>query len=316
MATAKAKKSLNTAKKRYAQDFTNWHFAYMKYDRALAKRRELNDKYRGYLKKGETAKATKLKNHGLKSANTQVSNTSKKEKAAKKKAKTAKKKVTALKVASKIADKIAAAKRAKPYRGRTAIYPTKSKTGNIVIIANTGSEGEDNTNNITSYAIDHAEPTNDYSHRETKQITVEGMIVKGKMADARRVYNQLDKWNYRGTELTLRSHITYYHLILVSLNRNYTADLEHGMNVTLTFQFAYRGQLNPGKKTATTNKGTKQSKGNHSTAKKSIKIHAGDTYWGLAQKYKTTVAKLTKLNGPASKTMYGTWWKTHKLRVR
>jgi len=311
----KAKKTLKTAKSRYDKANKALTKAKTKYSAALTKKNRLQKKYNEYVKQGKTSKANSLKKHGLKSAKSQVAKAKKKRDAAAKKVKKDKKTVSA-KAKRVIADKIAAAKKAKPYRGRTAIYPTKTQAGNVAIIANTGSESEDNTNNITSYAIDHAEPTNDYSHRETKQITVEGMIVGSKMADARRIYKELDKWNYRGTELTLRSHITYYHLILYSLNRTYTADLEHGMNVTLTFQFAYRGQLNPGKKTATTNKGTRQQKGTRSTNKRSIKIHAGDTYWGLAQTYHTTVAKLTKLNGPPSKTMYGTWWKKHKLKIR
>lgn len=213
-----------------------------------------------------------------------------------------------------------------------SIHATNSLTG-LEVFLFASDESETNDSNATTYPIDSDDPVVDHVQRASKTVTINGYLYDQKAGkrlwggmkndvsgvglpkkSCREQYNNLKKWQFDGTELVYKSNaanddqhvmnkIYYKHLFMTNLTKTLDTPLLGMMKISMTFQFAYKAKVK------TTSKGTKNNKGKKTAASayvgaKYIKVKYGMTYWGLAQKYHTTVAQLRKWNGSEKKTMY------------
>lgn len=227
-----------------------------------------------------------------------------------------------------------------------SIHATNSLTG-LEVFLFASSEAESNESEATTYPIDRDDPVVDHVRRTGKTITVTGWLFDqsktdriwaGKVNDVsgagltkktvQQQFANLRKWQFDGTELIYKSdwvkksgfnHIYYKHLYMTSLEKTLDAPYKGGVQISITFQFAYKARVATKKKKKN---GGKKGPGNKKGGSKKVKkitVKYGMTYWGLAKKWKTTVTQLRKWNGSEKKTMYPdkkTGKYPKKLRVR
>lgn len=211
-----------------------------------------------------------------------------------------------------------------------SLHATNSMTGLEVFIF-ASSESESNESEATTYPIDHDDPVVDHVRRTGKTITVTGWLFDQKAGDrlwsgnrddvsgaglvaktVQKQFQNLRKWQFDGTELVYKSdwvkpgfnHIYYKHLFMTGLEKTLDAPYKGMIQITMTFQFAYKARVVTKKKTKK-NSGKKSKSGTKKKSKKkTIAVKYGMTYWGLAKTYHTTVTQLRKWNGSEKKTMY------------
>lgn len=300
------------------------------------------------LQKDATKNNTKLNNAAFKKKVNNAENAVKNAKKVSTKAKTARDSYEKLR--HQTALKRIAAERKLNYEQYLAphasIHATNSMTGlEVFLFAST--EAESNESEATTYPIDRDDPVVDHVRRTGKTITVTGWLFDqsktdriwaGKVNDVsgagltkktvQQQFANLRKWQFDGTELVYKSdwvkksgfnHIYYKHLYMTSLEKTLDAPYKGGVQISITFQFAYKARVATKKKKKN---GGKKGPGNKKGGSKKVKkitVKYGMTYWGLAKKWKTTVTQLRKWNGSEKKTMYPdkkTGKYPNKLRVR
>ena len=183
--------------------------------------------------------------------------------------------------------------------GNMAIFPTKNgKKSDIVFFAPVNTESESNSSSITSYAVDQGAPRKDYARFSSKTVTIDGLIADTDTGSAHDKWVRLRTWHSHHEELTFRGDIYYKHLIISQLDRQFTG-FRNTMQVSITFTFVRAAEIttsNKSKKHAKRSKSSKTLAGNRSKKYTAITIKKGDTLWGLAKKYHTTVSWLQKVN--------------------
>ncbi len=242
------------------------------------------------------------------------------------KAKTALKKQTA--AAKKIvapANNLASAKNkiAKQLKktgvGHSSLSSADGSTSAVVFLFNT-SENEQNQNTVTSYPVAKNDPITDHSVRSSKTDSISGYLL-GK--DYNNQYKQLLGWNYSGDLLKYSGNgtVKWDQVVISELDKTYDSPIKNALkvNLTLTYVQIVAAQTTKLTKKKVAKKGKKQSAGKKKSTKKYITVKYGDTYWGYAQKYGTTVAQIRKWNGSEKKTMYPVPGKNYypkKIRVK
>lgn len=211
-----------------------------------------------------------------------------------------------------------------------SIHANHSLTGLEVFLFATN-ESESNESEATTYPIDHDEPVVDHVRRTGKTITVTGWLFNQEAGDrawaghkddvsgaglakktTQAQFINLRKWQFDGTELVYKSnyvksgfnHIYYKHLFITNLEKTLDAPYKGGVQISITFQFAYKATVVTKKKRKKKNSGKKSKSGTKKSKKTLIRVKYGMTYWGLAKKYHTTVKQLRKWNGSEKVTMY------------
>lgn len=183
--------------------------------------------------------------------------------------------------------------------GNMAIFPTQEGgTSDIVFFAPVNQESESNSTNVTSYAVDKGAPRKDYARFSSKTVTIDGLIADSDTGTAHDKWVRLRTWHSNHKEVTFRGDIYYKHLIISQLDRQFTG-FKNTMQVTITFTFVRAAEIttsNKGKKHAKRSKSSKTVAGNRSKKYTSVTIKKGDTLWGLAKRYGTSVSWLQKVN--------------------
>lgn len=212
------------------------------------------------------------------------------------------------------------------------LHASNSMTG-LTVFLFASQEDETNSSDATTYPIDQDDPVVDHVRRSGKTITVSGFLF-GQEAAARlwsgtkndvsgsglpqktvaEQYSNLLKWQFQGTELVYQSNATQdmqdhkmnkiyvKHVFMTELDKNLDKPYSDTMQISFTLTYAYKARVKTVSKPSKNSKGKTGSKGKNVSAKK-ITVKSGMTYWGLAKKYNTTVAQLTKWNGSWKKSM-------------
>lgn len=183
--------------------------------------------------------------------------------------------------------------------GNMAIFPTKNgQESDVVFFAPVNTESESNSSNVTSYAVDQGAPRKDYARFSSKTVTIDGLIADTDTGTAHDKWVKLRTWHSHHEELTFRGDIYYKHLIISQLDRQFTG-YQNTMQVSITFTFVRAAEIttsNKKKKHAKRSKSSKTVAGNRKKKYTAVTIKPGDTLWGLAQRYDTSVSWLQKVN--------------------
>lgn len=183
--------------------------------------------------------------------------------------------------------------------GNMAIFPTKNgQESDVVFFAPVNTESESNSSNVTSYAVDQGAPRKDYARFSSKTVTIDGLIADTDTGTAHDKWVKLRTWHSHHEELTFRGDIYYKHLIISQLDRQFTG-YQNTMQVSITFTFVRAAEIttsNKKKKHAKRSKSSKTVAGNRKKKYTAVTIKPGDTLWGLAQRYGTSVSWLQKVN--------------------
>ena len=184
--------------------------------------------------------------------------------------------------------------------GNMAIFPTKNgQESDVVFFAPVNTESESNSSNVTSYAVDQGAPRRDYARFSSKTVTIDGLIADTDTGTAHDKWVKLRTWHSHHEELTFRGDIYYKHLIISQLDRQFTG-YQNTMQVSITFTFVRAAEIttsNKKKKHAKRSKSSKTVAGNRKKKYTAVTIKpGGDTLWGLAQRYGTSVSWLQKVN--------------------
>ena len=183
--------------------------------------------------------------------------------------------------------------------GNMAIFPTKNgQESDVVFFAPVNTESESNSSNVTSYAVDQGAPRKDYARFSSKTVTIDGLIADTDTGTAHDKWVKLRTWHSHHEELTFRGDIYYKHLIISQLDRQFTG-YQNTMQVSITFTFVRAAEIttsNKKKKHAKRSKSSKTVAGNRKKKYTAVTIKPGDTLWGLAQRYGTSVSWLQKAN--------------------
>ena len=183
--------------------------------------------------------------------------------------------------------------------GNMAIFPTKNgQESDVVFFAPVNTESESNSSNVTSYAVDQGAPRKDYARFSSKTVTIDGLIADTDTGTAHDKWVKLRTWHSHHEELTFRGDIYYKHLIISQLDPQFTG-YQNTMQVSITFTFVRAAEIttsNKKKKHAKRSKSSKTVAGNRKKKYTAVTIKPGDTLWGLAQRYGTSVSWLQKVN--------------------
>ena len=183
--------------------------------------------------------------------------------------------------------------------GNMAIFPTKNgQESDVVFFAPVNTESESNSSNVTSYAVDQGAPRKDYARFSSKTVTIDGLIADTDTGTAHDKWVKLRTWHSHHEELTFRGDIYYKHLIISQLDRQFTG-YQNTMQVSITFTFVRAAEIttsNKKKKHAKRSKSSKTVAGNRKKKYTTVTIKPGDTLWGLAQRYGTSVSWLQRVN--------------------
>lgn len=170
-----------------------------------------------------------------------------------------------------------------------------------------------NSVEVTSYPVEKGLPITDSVKRQPKTFSITGKILGKTDSEATKIYNALEKKQNSGTIVSYVGRTTAKNVIITSMQANYDSTIGNGMSVTIDLQEIRIATTPYVKKKTTKTKSGKKSKSNtKKTAKVYHTVKKGDTYWGCARKYGTTVSALEKLNPwPATKIPIGA-----KMRIK
>lgn len=161
------------------------------------------------------------------------------------------------------------------------------------------SESFSNSVNVTSHPVEKGIPLNDSVQRNPKTYSISGKLLndsfKNKNSNEKR--KKIEKLMESGKTVKYVGRINASDVLITSFSGTYSSNVSNGFEFSAEMQ-QIRIAKTPYKKKATKKKssGKKTTKKPSRSTKKYHVVKAGDTYWGCAKKYGTTVAALRKLN--------------------
>lgn len=161
--------------------------------------------------------------------------------------------------------------------------------------------------NATSYPTEKGLPITDGVQRQPKTFSISGKILGKTSSDAEKILTALGKKQDSGTVVTYVGRTNARNVIITNISGTYDSTIGNGLSVTIDLQ-EVRIATSPfvEKKTKVKQSGKKSISNTKKTNKVYHKVKAGDTYWGCARKYGTTVKALESLNPwPARKIPIG-----------
>lgn len=203
----------------------------------------------------------------------------------------------------------------KMLKPQTAIWRADLKTDSVCFLGEV-SPTESNDADGPTNAIDNADPRTNYLRRSSKTLsgtyylmTTGGTDRLSRWANLDKHFDSLQKWQLWGLELCVRGFSKWKHVYMTNISKVSENKDRTGLQLNITFNYKKTATLVYRKKKSKTNgKGTTTRKSGTSSKSKTAKtkghtLKAGDTLWGLAKKYGTTVSALRKANPKVSKTM-------------
>lgn len=252
-------------------------------------------------------KQSKSKLTSLKKLKSKDKDAEKKLKAEQTKRKAAEKKKKQKANLKSIKSKIAEHKK-QPLVGQTVIYPADLMSS-VVYFFGEVQPTETNTSEITSVGVDNSDPRAGKSTRTSKELSGTYYLFGKSFADCDKKFSNLQKLQRIDTEFIMRGFSNWNHVKISSLAKTVSGlPRENLLELSITFTYVKQARIlyNKAKKKTKKKGSTKGSKkkGSSKSKYRSHVVKSGETYWGLARKYKTSVATLTKLNGSWKKTMF------------
>ena len=215
---------------------------------------------------------------------------------------------------SKIKSKIKAQKK-RPLVGHTALYRADLMSSTVYFLGEV-QPTETDTSEVTSIGVDNSDPRAGKSTRTSKELSGTYYLFGKNFAAACKQFNAIQKLQRLDTEFVIKGFSNWNHVKISSISKTVSGVArDNALELSITFEYVKQANILYGKaKKKTKKKGAKKGskKGGTDSGKyRSHTVKSGETYWGLAQKFKTTVATLTKLNGKYTKTMFP----GHKLKI-
>lgn len=171
--------------------------------------------------------------------------------------------------------------------------------------------------NVTSYPVEKGLPLNDSVQRNPKTFSLSGKILDSKkQKDSETKAKKLENAMNNATLLKYVGRIKASNVLITNFGGSYDATVGNGFSFNMDLQQVRIAKTPYAKKKTKKKKSGKKTVSkknvNSSTKKKYHVVKKGDTYWGCAKKYGTTVAALRKLNPwPDRKIPIGV-----KMRIR
>lgn len=195
-----------------------------------------------------------------------------------------------------------------PLNGQTALYRADLMKSTVFFLGEV-TPTETNTNETTSIGVDRSDPRAGKSTRTSKELSGTYWLQGKNYADVSKQFTALQKLQRIDTEFAIRGFSHWNHAKISSISKTVSGvPKEDALELSITFEYVKPAKiLYEKKKKKTKNKGAVKSTkktGTDSGKYRSHTVKSGDTYWDLAQKFHTTVAELTKLNGSRFKTMF------------
>jgi len=215
---------------------------------------------------------------------------------------------------TKIRSKIKAHKK-QPLVGQTALYRADLMSSAVYFLGEV-QPTETDTNEVSSIGVDNSDPRAGKSTRTSKELSGTYYLIGKNYAAVCKQFNAIQKLQRTDKEFVIKGFSNWNHVKISSLSKTVSGTArENALELSITFTYVKQAKILYGKKKKKTKKkgATKSGKksGTSKSKYRSYTVKSGDTYWGLAQKFKTSVATLTKLNGSRFKTMFP----GHKLKI-
>lgn len=205
-------------------------------------------------------------------------------------------------------------KRAKEFgKPKSPIYGYDSTSDKVVFLFDT-EVSETRSSTGTQNSVDKGDPIMDHSALSTMTVTITAKLMSETMHDLNEQYNTLKEWQ-KNQVVTFKGEIYWAHSMITDLSKTYSTPAtitnnkdynghSFSLNISITLTYVKFAKV---KFTKAKGKKSTSSSGKKGPSKKTgtyITVKYGMTYWGLAQKYHTTVAQLRKWNGSENVTMY------------
>lgn len=171
-----------------------------------------------------------------------------------------------------------------------------ARLGNVKL--NIERESDSSSVDATSYPVEKGVPYTDHVQEKPDEFTLTGSII-GDNYQADKDY--LKQEMKKGTIFTYVGRNIAKNVIMLSIDGDVDSTIANGSNISIKLQTIRIASTpwvkvqNSGKKQPVNNKTASVSKTTAATAVYHV-VKKGDTYWGCAKKYGTTVAALKKLN--------------------
>jgi LysM repeat protein len=158
-------------------------------------------------------------------------------------------------------------------------------------------ESFDSSINATSYPTEEGLPITDGIQRQPKTFSITGKILGKTSSDAEKIVTALEKKMNAGTIVSYVGRTKAKNVIITDVSGTFDSTVGNGLSVTISLQ-EIRMATSPFavKKTKKKQSGKKSKSNTKKTSKKYHKVRPGDTYWGCARKYGTTVKALESMN--------------------
>lgn len=173
-------------------------------------------------------------------------------------------------------------------------------------------EDYNHSGSVTSHKTEEGLSLADHVESDAQVVSLAGILVRPTPERVQTLINKLLGWKKNGTPLQYEGRQIVQNVLIESFSFSADKSLANGFNFSMTLKqvrFAevkYIPQTKP-----VTNGGQKQTQNKKGAAVYHL-VKRGDTYWDLARKYGSTVAKLQSWNSyPARAIPIGV-----KLRVK
>ncbi|WP_406945764.1 LysM peptidoglycan-binding domain-containing protein [Halobacillus sp. SY10] len=136
----------------------------------------------------------------------------------------------------------------------------------------------------------------DHVSVDPKSVSIKGILTRNTNEEVETLISQLESWHKAGTLLQYEGRRIMSNVVIESFDVDTDSKNQNGFSFSMTLvkiqlaKSSYQKSYKP-----VTNEGRKQTK-NPNTGKKYHLVRKGDTYWGCARKYGTTVKQLEEWN--------------------
>lgn len=181
-----------------------------------------------------------------------------------------------------------------------------AKLGKISLLIT--DEGLSSSVTATSYPVEKGEPLTDHVQEEAQTLSISGFVLGSDYKSSLQYFRDSMR---KGTPLTFTGRTIAKNVIITSIDDSRTSDVGNGSAVSIKLQFVRFASTSW---TKVKNNGKKKTVSKKSSSSKAVYhvVKKGDTYWGCAIQYGTTVKALEKLNPwPARKIPIGV-----KMRIK
>ncbi|MFC2948530.1 LysM peptidoglycan-binding domain-containing protein [Virgibacillus sediminis] len=158
------------------------------------------------------------------------------------------------------------------------------------------SEDYDHGGKVTSHKTESGIDLTDHTESDPQVVSLSGILTRPTQERVQTLINKLLDWKENGTKLQYEGRQIVPNVLIESLSYNADKNIANGFNFSMTLKKVRFGETSYTPQTKpVTNSGQKQTKNKNEEAVYHV-VKRGDTYWGQARKYGTTVKQLEEWN--------------------